>query len=104
METSSCDGEPPESISENKAVPCSSLNDCKPTNVLFSVKGLEDNSSCIVVRQEEDSSKEELQVNTPHRASPRQNVKQNFTSSSNKKEKIQLKRKISSVDTDPLSG
>jgi hypothetical protein len=29
METSSCDGEPPESISENKAIPCSILNDCK---------------------------------------------------------------------------
>ena len=104
METSSCDGEPPESISENKAIPCSILNDCKPTNVLFSVKGLDDNSSCIVVQQAENSSKEELQVNTPRRASPRQNVKQNFTSSSNEKEKIQLKRKISSVDTDLLSG
>ena len=92
METSSCYGEPPESISENKTIPCSSLDDCKPTNVLFSVKGLEDNSSCIVVRQADDSSKEELQVNTP------------CTSSSNKKEKILLKRKISSVDTDPLSG
>jgi hypothetical protein len=45
VETSSCDGEPPESISENKAIPCSILNDCKPTNVLFSVKGLDDNSS-----------------------------------------------------------
>ena len=103
METSSCDGEPPENISENKDIPCSILNDCKPTNVLFSVKALEDNNSCIVVRQEEDSSKEELQVNTPRRASPRQNVKQNFTSSFSK-EKIQLKRKISSVDTDLLSG
>jgi hypothetical protein len=68
------------------------LDDCKPTSVLFSVKGLDDNSSCIVVRQAENSSKEELQVNTP---SP---------SSSNEKEKIQLKRKISSVDTDLLSG
>jgi hypothetical protein len=29
METSSSDGEPPESISENKAIPCSILNDCK---------------------------------------------------------------------------
>jgi hypothetical protein len=46
METSPCDGEPPESISENKAIPCSSLNDCKPTNVLFSVKGLDNDSSC----------------------------------------------------------
>jgi hypothetical protein len=92
VETSSCYGEPPESISENKAIPCSSLKDCKPTNVLFSVKGLDDNSSCIVVRQADDSSKEELQVNTP------------CTSSSNKKEKILMKRKISSVDTDPLSG
>ena len=92
METSSCYGEPPESISENKAIPCSSLKDCKPTNVLFSVKGLDDNSSCIVVRQAENSSKEELQVNTP------------CTSSSNEKVKILLKRKISSVDTDPLSG
>jgi hypothetical protein len=48
METSSCDGEPPESISENKAIACSSLNDCKPTNVLFSVKRLNNDSSCIV--------------------------------------------------------
>jgi hypothetical protein len=92
METSSCDGEPPESISENKAILCSSLNDCKPTNVLFSVKGLANDSSCIVVRQAEESSKEELQVNTP------------CTSSSNEKEKIQLKRKIDSIDTDLLSG
>ena len=104
MGTSSCDGEPPESISENKAIPCSILNDCKPTNVLFSVKGLDDNNSCIVGQRADESSKEELQVNTPRRASPRQNVKQNFTSSSNEKEKIQLKRKISSVDTDLLSG
>jgi hypothetical protein len=93
MGTSSCDGEPPESISENKAILCSILNDCKPTNVLFSVKGLaNDSSSCIVVRQAEESSKEELQVNTP------------CTSSSNEKEKIQLKRKIDSIDTDLLSG
>ena len=92
MGTSSCDGEPPESISENKAILCSILNDCKPTNVLFSVKGLDDNSSCIVVRQAENLSKEELQVNTP------------CTSSSNKKEKILRKRKIKTVDTDPLSG
>ena len=89
MEASSCDGEPPESISENKAIPCSILNDCKRTNVLFSVKGLDNDSSCIVVRQAEESSKEELQVNT---------------SSSNEKEKIQLKRKIYSIDTDLLSG
>jgi hypothetical protein len=89
MEASSCDGEPPESISENKAIPCSILNECKRTNVLFSVKGLDNDSSCIVVRQAEESSKEELQVNT---------------SSSNEKEKIQLKRKIYSIDTDLLSG
>jgi hypothetical protein len=89
MEASSCDGEPPESISENKAIPCSILNECKRTNVLLSVKGLDNDSSCIVVRQAEESSKEELQVNT---------------SSSNEKEKIQLKRKIYSIDTDLLSG
>ena len=89
MEASSCDGEPPESISENKAIPCSILNECKRTNVLFSVKGLDNDSSCIVVRQAEESSKEELQVNT---------------SSSNEKEKIQLKRKIYSIDRDLLSG
>ena len=92
METSSCDEEPPESISENKSIACSSSTDCKPSNVLFSVKGSDDNSSCIVVRQADESSKEELQVNTAS------------TSSSNEKEKIQFKRKIDPVDTDPLSG
>ena len=90
METSSCDEEPPESISENKSIACSSSTDCKPSNVLFSVKGSDDNSSCIVVRQAE--LQEELQVNMAS------------TSSSNEKEKIQFKRKIDPVDTDPLSG
>jgi hypothetical protein len=59
---------------------------------LFSVKGSDDNSSCIVVRQADESSKEELQVNMAS------------TSSFNEKEKIQFKRKIDPVDTDPLSG
>ena len=88
----SSDVEPLENIAKNNVIPCISLNDCKPTDVVFSVKGSDDDSSCLVVRQTENSSKEELQVNTPS------------TSSSNEKEKIQLKRKISSVDTDLLSG
>jgi len=80
METvhASSDVEPLENIAKNNAVPCISLNDCKPTNVVFSVKGSDDDSSCPVVQQTENSPKEEeLQVNAPRRASPRQNVKKN---------------------------
>ena len=89
IETASCDGEP----HETKPTSHSILDDCKPTNVVFSVKGSDDDSSCPVVQQTENSPKEEeLQVNAPRRASPRQNVKQN------------LKRKISSVYMDQLSG
>ena len=95
METvpASSDVEPLENIAKNNAIPCISLNDCKPTDVVFSVKGSDDDSSCPVVRQRENLPKEEeLQVNAPRMASPRQNVKQN------------LKRKISSVYMDQLSG
>ena len=95
METvhASSDIEPLENIAKNNVIPCISLNDCKPTDVVFSVKGSDDDSSCLVVRQAENSSKEEeLQVKAPRRASPRQNAKQ------------KLKRKISSVYMDQMSG
>jgi hypothetical protein len=65
-------------ILQDKAIACSSLNDCKPTNVLFSVKGLNNDSSCIVVRKAEESSKEELQVNTPCTSSSNEKVNNSF--------------------------
>jgi hypothetical protein len=60
---------------------------CKPTNVLFSVKGLDDDSSCFKDQQADDSIQEDLP---------------SVASSRNKKEKT-LKRKISSVYMGQLS-
>ena len=90
IETASCDGEPHETKPTSRSI----LDDCKPTNVVFSVKGSDDDSSCIVVRQEDDSSEEEPLVNTPCMTSSRPNST----------EKKNLKRKISSVYMDQLSG